>query len=184
MKEIDVSSGVQWSFGSSESWYHSFDTSKELVFHYSAIGKKIFSLNLCACNNVSILIWVPESRPWDRHLNASSLFGRKKGWGNRERETGKAEKQMKVALLRSQLEATGLLRSIQVSPRIVLLKDGKWGIYPSAPIPTGLGLPVGCINLLCSWVLLCACHEAALKPSEKALRQKSREMQGGAILLE
>lgn len=157
---------------------------KSLCFIILLLEKKIFSLNLCACNNVSLLIWVPESRPWDRHLDASSLFGRKKGWGNRERETGKAEKQMKVALLRSQLEATGLLRSIQMSPRIVLLKDGKWGIYPSAPIPTGLGLPAGCINLLCSWVLLCACHEAALKPSEKALRQKSREMQGGAILLE
>ena len=45
---------------------------------------------------------------------------------------------MEIALLRSQLEATEPLRSVQVSPRIVLLKDGKWGIYPVDPIPTGL----------------------------------------------
>lgn len=53
---------------------------------------------------------------------------------------------MKVALLRTQREATEPLRSVWLSPRIVLLKDGKLGIYPLNPIPTGLELPVGFMN--------------------------------------
>lgn len=50
---------------------------------------------------------------------------------------------MKGALLRSQLETTGPLRSVQTSLRIVLLKDGKSSVYPLALIPTAQGLPTG-----------------------------------------
>lgn len=62
------------------------------------------------------------------------------------REQVKEKKQMKAALVRTQLEATGPLRSVQMSPRIVLLKDGKWSIYSLFPFPTALGLPAGHIN--------------------------------------
>lgn len=116
----------------------------------TCLWKKIFSFNPCACYNVSVLVWIPEKADPETETWVEVVYlegdPRGNGWGSRESKTGKKEKQMEIALLRSQLEATEPLRSVQVSPRIVLLKDGKWGIYPVDPIPTGLELPVGSTN--------------------------------------
>lgn len=87
---------------------------------------------------------------------------------------------MKVALLRSQLETTEPLRSVQRSPRVVL-KD-KWGIYLLAPIPTSLGLPLGLMSFLLCILEQCSMLETVFyKSLEKAPRWKAEKCMVGLL---
>lgn len=115
-----------------------FDTSKELVFHNFAIEKKnTLFLNLCIHNNVSVLVWIPESRLWDRDLSTGNLFDRwsQEGGAGEQNKEGKKEKEGCTAKIPARGHQP--LRHVEISPRIVLHKDGNLSIYPMVPLVWG-----------------------------------------------
>lgn len=180
------------SFGSLEISCYSFVTSKGLVFHCFAIenDNNNFSFHLCAYNNVSVLVRIPESRPWDRDLGISSLFGRwpqEKGvmeqgeWG---RQGGKANEGWVT-----EIPAGSHGTSEKCSDVSQNCSSERWQVGLSIH---WLPSPLGCLGVACGAHELSLMHSGAMlyawNSASQVFREspetESREMHGGAIVPE